>query len=184
MSAKYQKGDRVRVLWHHQSHNWLFYNDYMDRYIGRTGHISAVFEHRDGNVSYEIEEFGDWSWAEDWIEVAVVDDIDTIVNNFVREKLAIDYSDAQYDEMVQLDKVLSEKTIKRPHDGETFLQHMLHYLPERYVYLVCEGNTVSSYRDRVKDCRPEIITVSEVLGAAGIRIEPKFSEEDFDSTFQ
>ena len=109
--------------------------------------------------------------------------LDDVITQFIdNQDLAIDYSTASEDQILELEEILNERTNARPHDDESFSEHMLHYRPEGYVYLAYDGHVVSSYAKGAKDCRREFIKLEDVL-ALEAEDKESFSESDFDSVF-
>ena len=110
-------------------------------------------------------------------------DIDEIISQFEDEMLAIDYSEASYEQMDMLEEILNERTEIRPHGDMTYSEHMKNYITDDFVFLV--GGTVhaSSYKKHVTNCRPTIIPIKDVIKAAGEDRKAAISETEFDSMF-
>ena len=113
-----------------------------------------------------------------------MDDLKKMIREFDGAKLAIDYSDASEDQMARLEEVLNEESEYRPHDGMSYSEHMVHYAPDGFCFLVCDGNCASSFMNTVESCRPKIVKIAEVLKLAGLdEKNDGISEADFDSLF-
>lgn len=104
--------------------------------------------------------------------------IEEIVSDFLDEKLAIDYSEATEEEILKLEEILDVRTLLRPHDDMSYSQHMLHYRPQGYSYLVADKECASSYKPMVSDCRDEILSVKQVLDCALRENDDSLEETD------
>lgn len=111
------------------------------------------------------------------------DDIDTIVQMFEGERLAIDYGGATQEQMLMLEDILNDATNVRPHNNQSFSQHMATFLPQGFCYLVYSGGSknASSYKSRVPSCRDIIINIQDVINSS---MHSGMTDEDFESVFE
>ena len=109
--------------------------------------------------------------------------LEDIIEGFaVEENLAIDYSEATHSQIIALENILNERTIARPHGGQTYSEHMIEY-GRNYPFLTSKDHVVSSYKRHVTNCRDVILPIREVLEIATNGDIEQYSDSDFDSVF-
>ncbi len=108
--------------------------------------------------------------------------IDEMVDLFEAGQLAINYNDADAEQMLQFETVMNGLTAARPHDSMSFSQHMRKFA-DRFCYLVCDGETevVSSYAKNIDDVPWIQVPIAEFLDEAGCHMSDPVEFSEFES---